>query len=63
MEKIKTEVPLHFINDSPAVYTHNAVLLKNIEEIEVEALPANADIRIYRGKPRKHKGNWRWYLC
>jgi large subunit ribosomal protein L25 len=40
-EKIKTEIPLHFVNDSPAVYTHNAVLLKNIEEIEVEALPAH----------------------
>jgi large subunit ribosomal protein L25 len=39
-EKIKTEVPLHYVNDAPAVYTHNAVLLKNIEEIEVEALPA-----------------------
>lgn len=38
-EKIRTEVPIHFTGESPAVYEQNATLLKNLEEIEVEALP------------------------
>jgi len=38
-EKIHTEVPLHFIGDAPAVITHNAELVKNVESVEIEALP------------------------
>lgn len=38
-EKIRTEVPIHFVGESPVVYEQNATLLKNIEGIEVEALP------------------------
>lgn len=40
-EKIRTEVPLHFIGESPAVFQQEGSLFKNIEEIEVETLPAN----------------------
>lgn len=38
---IKTEVPLHFIGESPAVFQQEGSLFKNIEEVEVETLPAN----------------------
>jgi large subunit ribosomal protein L25 len=38
---IRTEVPLHFIGESPAVFQEEGSLFKNIEEVEVETLPAN----------------------
>jgi len=38
---ITTEVPLVFEGESPAVETQDGVLVKNINEVEVEALPAN----------------------
>ena len=38
-EKIKTEVPLHFEGEAPAVYNLNAMLLQPTEIVEVEALP------------------------
>jgi large subunit ribosomal protein L25 len=38
-EKIRTEIPLHFIGESTAVYQDNGSLLKNLETIEIEALP------------------------
>ncbi len=38
---IRTEVPLHFIGESPAVFQQEGTLFKNIEEIQVETLPAN----------------------
>jgi large subunit ribosomal protein L25 len=34
-------VPLHFIGESPAVFQQEGSLFKNIEEVEVETLPAN----------------------
>ncbi len=37
---IRTEVPLHFIGEAPAVFQQEGTLFKNIEEIEVETLPA-----------------------
>lgn len=40
-EKIKTEVPLHFIGESTAVYQDDGTLVKNLETIEIEALPAD----------------------
>lgn len=40
-EKIKTEVPLYFTEEAPVVHEEGAVLLKNLEAVEVEALPAN----------------------
>lgn len=40
-EKIKTEVPLHFVGESTAVYQQEGTLFKNLEELEIEALPAN----------------------
>lgn len=40
-EKIKTEIPLHFTGEAPAVHELNAILVKNLEEIEVETLPGN----------------------
>lgn len=38
---IRTEVPLHFVGEAPAVFQQEGSLFKNIEEIEVETLPAN----------------------
>lgn len=40
-EKIRTEVPLHYVGESTAVYQQEGVLLKNLESVEIEALPAN----------------------
>jgi large subunit ribosomal protein L25 len=40
-EKIKTEIPLHFIGESTAVYQQEGTLTKNLEEVEVEALPGD----------------------
>ncbi len=37
---IRTEVPLHFIGEAPAVFQQEGTLFKNIEEIELETLPA-----------------------
>lgn len=39
-EAIQTEVPLHFVGESTAVYQDEGTLLKNLETILVEALPA-----------------------
>jgi large subunit ribosomal protein L25 len=38
---IRTEVPLHFVGESPAVFQQEGSLFKNIEEVEIETLPAN----------------------
>lgn len=38
-EKIKAKVPLVFIGDSPAVKAEGGVLVRNIQEVEIEALP------------------------
>ncbi len=38
---IRTEVPIHFIGEAPAVFQQEGSLFKNIEEVEVETLPAN----------------------
>lgn len=40
-EKIKTEVPLHFTGESVAVYQQEGTLLKNLDALEIEALPAD----------------------
>lgn len=40
-EKIRTEVPLHFTGESTAVYQMEGTLFKNLETLEIEALPAN----------------------
>ncbi|MCK9187478.1 MAG: 50S ribosomal protein L25 [Candidatus Colwellbacteria bacterium] len=40
-EKITAPIPLSFIGESPAVEEQDAVLIKSMDEIEVEALPAN----------------------
>jgi len=40
-EKIRTKVPLKFINESPAVKEKGGILVKTVEEVEIEALPAN----------------------
>jgi large subunit ribosomal protein L25 len=45
-EKIKTEVPLHFISEAPAVHKLSAILVKNIESVEVEALPVKLPDKI-----------------
>ncbi|MCR4275153.1 MAG: 50S ribosomal protein L25 [Candidatus Wolfebacteria bacterium] len=40
-EKIKTEVPLEFVGEAPAVKEKSAILVKAMQEIEVEALPGD----------------------
>ena len=40
-ERIKVKVPLNFIGDSPAVKDKGGVLVKAVQELEVEALPGN----------------------
>lgn len=40
-EKLHTEIPLNFIGDAPAVKELGGVLVKNVDEIEVEALPSD----------------------
>lgn len=38
-EKIKAKVPLVFVGESPAVKAEGGVLVKNIQEVEIEAFP------------------------
>jgi len=40
-EKVSTHVPVDFIGESPAVVEQDGVLVKVMDEIEVEALPAD----------------------
>jgi large subunit ribosomal protein L25 len=40
-EKTTAEIPVHFIGESPAVKELGGVLVKALEKIEVEALPAD----------------------
>lgn len=43
---IKTTVPLEFIGESAAVKSEGGILVKNIHEVEVEALPADLPHKI-----------------
>src|ERR1051325_10727788 len=45
-EKLRTEVAIHFIGVSPAVKDFNAVMVHNLEEVEVECLPDDLPERI-----------------
>jgi large subunit ribosomal protein L25 len=45
-EKLRTSVSVHFVGVSPAVKDFNAVLVHNLEELEVECLPADLPERI-----------------
>ncbi len=40
-EKLETEVPLHFIGESTAVYQMEGTLVKTMETLEVRALPGD----------------------
>jgi len=40
-EKIRTAVPVHLVNDSPAVLSGMGMLLHDLDEIEVECLPGD----------------------
>ena len=40
-EVVKTEVALHFIGESTAVYQDEGTLVKNLETLEIECLPAD----------------------
>lgn len=40
-EKIKTKVPVIFIGESPAVKELGGIFIRNVNELEVEALPQN----------------------
>lgn len=40
-EELTTEVPLHFTGETPLVFQQDGSLLRNIELVEVECLPAN----------------------
>ncbi len=44
--KLKTEVPIHFINEAPGVRAGYGVLLNGVSSIEVEALPADLIDRV-----------------
>ena len=45
-EKLRTSVPVHFFGVSLAVKDYNAVMVHNLEELEVECLPADLPERI-----------------
>jgi large subunit ribosomal protein L25 len=45
-EKITVSVPLEFIGEAPAVKEKGGVLIKSIQEVEVEALPADLPHRL-----------------
>jgi large subunit ribosomal protein L25 len=45
-EKLRTSVSVHFFGASPAVKDYNAVLVKNLEQLDVEALPTDLPERI-----------------
>jgi large subunit ribosomal protein L25 len=45
-EKIKTEIPLHFTGESTAVYQQEGTLVRPLDTIEVEALPADLPEKI-----------------
>jgi large subunit ribosomal protein L25 len=45
-EKLRTKVAIHFVGVSLAVKDFNAVLVHNLEELEVECLPADLPERI-----------------
>jgi large subunit ribosomal protein L25 len=45
-EKLRTAVSIRFVGVSPAVKDHNAVLVHNLEQIEVECLPGDLPERI-----------------
>lgn len=45
-ELIRTTVPLHFTGESTAVFQDGGSLMTNLEEVEVEALPANLPANI-----------------
>ena len=45
-EKLRTSVPVHFVGVSLAVKDFNAVMVHNLEELEVECLPADLPERI-----------------
>lgn len=38
-EKITANVPVHFVGEAPAVKDHGGVLVRNLDEVEVWALP------------------------
>ncbi len=40
-EVLRTEIPLRFVGESTAVYQDEGTLLKNVEMVEVECLPAD----------------------
>jgi large subunit ribosomal protein L25 len=40
-EKIKTDVPVTFVGESPAVKDLKAIFIRNVNELEVEALPSD----------------------
>lgn len=45
-EEIRTAVPLHFVGESTAVFQDGGSLLTNLEEVEIETLPANLPANI-----------------
>lgn len=40
-EKLKAEVPLHYVGESTAVYQDEGTLVKLMEAVEIESLPGN----------------------
>ncbi len=42
----RAEVPLHFVGDAPAITQLDGTLIRNLESVEVEALPDNLPARL-----------------
>lgn len=40
-EKVRAEVPLHLVGEAPAVKDLGGVMVRNIDELDIEALPAD----------------------
>ncbi|HXK36656.1 MAG TPA: 50S ribosomal protein L25 [Candidatus Paceibacterota bacterium] len=45
-EKVKTDVPVVFVGESPAVKEFKAIFVRNVNELEVEAFPADLPQKI-----------------
>ncbi len=45
-ERLKAQVRLDFVGDSPAVKNYNGIIVVNMEELEVEALPGDLPDRL-----------------
>jgi large subunit ribosomal protein L25 len=45
-ERLRTNVQIDYFGDAPAIKNYNGIVVTNLEEVEIEALPANLPERI-----------------